>query len=37
MSQLKKVDHYENINRENILYLIVNKASRYIEEENGNI
>ena len=31
----KKIDDYENINSVNPLYLIIGKADRYIEENNG--
>ena len=33
---IKKVDDYENIHSVNPLYLLVNHASGYIEEPNGN-
>ena len=33
---IKKVDDYENIHSVNPLYLLVNHASGYIEEQNGN-
>ena len=33
---IKKIDDYENIYSVNPLYLLVNHASRYIEEKNGN-
>ena len=35
-SQLKKIDDYENIYSVNPLHLLVNHASGYIEERNGN-
>ena len=35
-SQCKKIDDYENIHSVNHLYLLVNYASEYIEEKNGN-
>ena len=35
--KIKKIDDYENIYSVNPLYLIVNHASGYIEENNGNI
>ena len=34
--QLKKNDDCENTYSVNLLHLLVNHASRYIEEENGN-
>ena len=34
--QLKKIDHCEKIYSVNPLYLLINHASGYIEEENGN-
>ena len=33
---IKKIDDYENIYNINSLYLLVNHASGYIEEKNGN-
>ena len=33
---IKKIDDYENIYSINSLYLLVNHASGYIEERNGN-
>ena len=33
---IKKIDDYENIYNINSLYLLVNHASGYIEERNGN-
>ena len=33
---IKKIDDYENIYSLNPLYLILNRASEYIEEKNGN-
>ena len=33
---IKKIDDYENIYSVNPLYLLVNHASGYIEEKNGN-
>ena len=33
---IKKINYYENIYSANPLYLIVNHASRYIKEKNGN-
>ena len=35
-SRLKKIDDCENINSVNLLYLLINHTSGYIEEENGN-
>ena len=35
-SQLKKIDNCENIYSVNPLYLLVNHASGYIKEKNGN-
>ena len=35
-SQFKKIDNCENIYSVNPLYLLVNHASGYIEEKNGN-
>ena len=35
-SQLKKIDDCENIHSVDPLYLLVNHASRYIKEKNGN-
>ena len=35
-SQLKKIDNCENIHSVDPLYLLVNHASRYIKEKNGN-
>ena len=34
--QLNKVDNYENIYSVNLLCLLVNQASGYIDEKNGN-
>ena len=34
-SQLKKIDDYESIYSVNPLYLLIDHASRYIEEKNG--
>ena len=33
---IKKIDDCENISSVNPLFLLVNHASRYIEEKNGN-
>ena len=33
---IKKIDDYENIYSVNTLYLLVNHANGYIEENNGN-
>ena len=33
---IKSISDYENINRVNPLYLIINETDGYIEENNGN-
>ena len=34
--KIKKIDDYESISSVNLLYLLINPASGYIEEKNGN-